>query len=74
MTFTDEDLKRLKEDLKKRTGENVLCRYLTYDDVDALLLRLEAAENCITKHVVDEWIDCGCMKEWRKAAGKDSKE
>ncbi len=45
MTFTDDDLKRLKEDTKSRRDDSYeLAGRLDIDSMDALIARLEAAE------------------------------
>jgi len=69
-TFTDNDLKRLKENLKHYSPHVPLSTV----DGTALLARLEAAEQCFTER------ECDCMEipcwhrksleKWRKAAGK----
>jgi len=75
--FTDEDLKRLKE----QTDEAVENRwnYPRWIQIQALLARLEAAEACIDDHRGDCLADigkkCSCgyqekLDAWRKAAGK----
>jgi len=75
MTFTDDDLKRLKEDLKE-------CYYHPSKfDCDALIARLEAAEAAlkmlleIDEESHDDSIDPASpmgklLEAWRKAAGK----
>lgn len=69
MTFYDDDLKRLKEDIHKnktRTGIRFNLHYRT-EIIDALLARMELAElkDCNQFH-------CGHVScnAWRKAAGK----
>lgn len=83
MTFTDEDLKRLKEDLHKnkvRTGIRTHIHYRR-EPLEALLARLEAAEALAEDHAwheadcssPSEECDCGYAEDrakWRKAAGK----
>lgn len=63
MTFTDEDLKRLKQDLEHNYYPGEIER------VQALLARLEAAEKVAN--------NCNCLSysraRWRKASGKDLK-
>lgn len=66
MTFTDDDLKRLKSQLALEISpdEDVL---INNGEVDALLARLEAAERCINPancYAVD-------YEAWRKASGKE---
>jgi hypothetical protein len=72
VTFTDDDLKRLKDHF------NGMPHYIDIPasqepvNLSALLARLEAAER-FTKHVIDLTPDySGCIryKAWRKAAGK----
>jgi hypothetical protein len=75
--FTDEDLKRLKElnitpctDLPQVTGQLKEYRILT----NALLARLEAAEECLNKcghHSNCSRLPCKCGYEaWRKSKGE----
>jgi hypothetical protein len=67
--FTDEDLKRLKDYIaaytpEMRVAENLEGNAFDFDEVEALLCRLEAAER---------YIDNPCLtykNAWRKAAGK----
>jgi len=74
VTFTDDDLKRLKEMTPK--NDRVRIEFITLGgwykfDLAALLARLEAAEAYISsmpEDVTDE--NCRLHKEWRKAAGK----
>lgn len=71
--FTDDDLKRLKKEIKANKD------YPDNGDLLALLARLEAAEaiagyicHC-DQNTIDLSQDCPCPKlheEWRKAAGK----
>ena len=59
MTFTDDDLARLKSNFRK---------YITKRQTIALLARLEAAERCLTwNHEEPGFYDA--IQEWRKAAG-----
>jgi hypothetical protein len=74
MTFTDDDLRRLKEEFNDhamRTGQPFLVGQGT---LDMLLARLEAAENCLNRwghHSNCSPNPCNCGYEtWRKAAGK----
>lgn len=64
MAFTDDDLKRLKEETK---GDEEPPWYL-----EALLARLEAAERCILRTTQDEegLIESEDYTAWRQAAGK----
>ena len=74
--FTDEDLKRLKENATKREG--MLSTVCTVDatEVKALLTRLEAAEKVVACHILlereminyDSFVSN--LQAWRKAAGK----
>jgi hypothetical protein len=70
MTFSDDDLKRLKE-VANKEGMTVIGM----DDCNALLARLEAAERCLTP-TTDYCMQCYCAdcesnrKAWRKAWGK----
>ena len=72
MSFTDDDLKRLKDDMKGdpeddvyRGKKNILC----FDEMNSLLARLEAAEACAESYV-EGWPNGGLATAWRKAAGK----
>lgn len=78
MTFTDDDLKRLKEFLPYKL--HVFS--ISHGTVSTLLARLEAAENiaawgCHTRRCsvkLDEACDCEMpilFKAWRKACGRD---
>lgn len=67
MTFTDDDLKRLKENGPEWE--------LSYEKLAALLARLEAAEDALAhSHGLGSTWCCEKAKEldksWRKAAGK----
>lgn len=70
MTFTDDDLKRLKEKAERsNTYTNMDC-----DKALALLSRLEAAELCcqfmwISEHPIDESAN-EAYSAWRRACGK----
>ena len=69
MTFTDDDLKRLKEraDFHRFDTNGLMSREI----FDALLARLEAAEKVIKKyHTWEDWDD-SAYKAWRKAAGRE---
>lgn len=61
--FTDDDLKRLKEDMRPQTPWD----YVRFDPdkITALIARLEAAEDVIYYRGHDAPMDA-----WRKAAGK----
>lgn len=68
MTFTDDDLKRLKEDVAKGGWS---------PKMPALLVRLEAAENVADDYECLQialgcgfWIENPLFKAWRKSAGK----
>jgi hypothetical protein len=69
MTFTDDDLKRLKEQrVIVHEGIHVAVKKV---ELQALLARLEAAERVIAKHF--ELMNISTFEElqaWRKAAGK----
>ena len=81
MTFTDDDLKRLKEYVEKLSGMKI-STMATVDTpkLVALLARLEAAENVIREADILEaehcCEDCPCgyirmrLEAWLKAAGK----
>lgn len=66
MSFTDEDLRRIKDYL--RTDPMKVPVYL-----EALIERLEAAERCIEGKVYERSIDIQLWERyvaWRKACGK----
>lgn len=69
MSFSDDDLKRLKESLK--TDETFYLE-LTTEQTTALLTRLEAAENCL-EYVGHDNCDSKdvdrALKAWRKSRG-----
>ena len=65
MTFTDDDLKRLKEDVNE---EGSSYRIPT-EDLFALLARLEAAERVILE-TDERHLPLDAWQAWRKAAGK----
>ena len=84
MTFTDDDLKRLKECLASKKVPYLVCHQDEYGedneiDAGALIARLEAAEECAqwlatepTKGIsvlILEMRNKG-LNVWRKAAGK----
>lgn len=87
MTFTDNDLKQLKETLSKfgiDPGIDVCNYFEASDEIAALLSRLEAAENVVTASQAlksAEQIMYGnstilreyneALEAWRKAAGND---
>lgn len=69
MSFTNEDLERMKECLK--IG---LPMKLSVEQIQAILSRLEAAERCV--EVMKECSECNswnaslaALKDWRKACG-----
>jgi hypothetical protein len=74
MTFTDDDLKRLKEDLQERKDDHYeLAGRLDIESMEALLARLEAAEILIEAFMDREGMGPFWKEEyeaWRKAAGK----
>lgn len=65
MTCTDEDLTRVKGYLKKGYINQV-----TFEDVEGLVTRLEAAEDLILNHTVTPIAYDNKYKAWLKAAGK----
>lgn len=76
MRFTDDDLNRLKECCASPDDFMFSVRNI---EILALLIRLEAAENCIDDHRGDCLYDihgnCSCgyedkIKAWRKACGR----
>lgn len=70
-TFTDDELKRFKEDLEATEGYDDYF-WLSNNELVALIHRLELAEVCLqtTFDSVPELIDMESYQEWRKAAGK----
>lgn len=77
MTFTDDDLKRLKEDVQVFERLEV-SPFSSKEAIAALLARLEAAERIVNRMCVHAgpWRgkldDCfkDDVKAWRKASGK----
>lgn len=63
MTFTDDDLKGLKEQLRKRSGSYPLAK------LQDLIARLEAAELCASQFSAS-FPDHAIAIAWRKVAGK----
>jgi len=82
MTFTDDDLKRLKEkegfwrdgyDMRKANPQiSESWGWVDGLKIEALLARLKAAEKCIKRHLLDcpDVSHCNCTHVWRKVAGK----
>lgn len=72
MTFTDDDLKRLKEDCERNIKAIPLRRWsYQADSILALLARLEAAEFALHYYLTETSIkEPERVKAWRKAAGK----
>ena len=71
MTFTDEDLNRLKQHTGYFTDKKDQA-YLPWPpnlDLEALVMRLEAAEKLIESSV--EWPDSDDYKAWRRAKGEN---
>lgn len=74
MTFTDDDLKRLKNrNIYRCPCGNILCPEPF--DIKALLARLEAAEKVCEEHLIfrkqiNYSVMGGTLEAWRKAAGK----
>ncbi len=72
MTFTDDDLKRLKQDLIDGEGSVVPWHH----KIGSLLARLEAAEFLINlEHICEELHSSPCpislaQEAWRKASGR----
>jgi hypothetical protein len=73
VAFTDDDLKRLKDDLHKnetRTGIRTDIRYKR-TTLEALIARLEAAEVCAEGFAESCCVGDGEeIRKWRKVAGK----
>jgi hypothetical protein len=68
MTFTDDDLKRLKDLLRDKGDLSTF--FDTYEDMEALLARLELAE-CIVEHCIKNHDDGDdeLEEQWRKSCG-----
>lgn len=67
MSFTDEDLKKLKENIQLI---ETYGRWLTNGSkVSALLARLEAAEAVIKDFRIPEDMPMGCIERWLKSKG-----
>lgn len=68
MTFTDKDLKKLKEDLIPWMSPEVPLKVM---ELKALLTRLEAAEKCVSYHECqDDLSTCPHLAAWRKSKGE----
>lgn len=68
MTFTDEDLERLKNETPL---DHTCIHHGRSVNLGALIARLEAAEKCIPYHECqDDLSTCPHLKAWRKEAGK----
>ncbi len=69
--FTDEDLKRLKKDIKEAEEEAIrFSASMRLDAQKALLARLEAAEAVASYANYDE-VPETIKEAWRKAAGRE---
>jgi hypothetical protein len=79
MSFTDDDLKRLKDLLRDKGDLSTF--FDTYEDMEALLVRLEAAEEVIS-HAISQRkvhtpetcydgnpVPIEIVEAWRKACG-----
>jgi len=66
MPFTDDDLKRLKEQLPFGQWN----QHLNTEALEALLARLETSERGYCHHTNPLNCDCLYCVTWRKAAGK----
>lgn len=65
--FTDDDLKRLKEILDVSKGYGYKEQdHLGWDELVALLARLEAAERCLVMADQEDTL----YEDWKRAAGK----
>jgi hypothetical protein len=70
MSFTDEDLKRLRELVKDQKSNIWLPVGEGHEKgIRVLLNRLEKAEICVD-HLIHVHPDCKVVEAWRKAAGK----
>lgn len=75
MTFTDDNLKRLKESLERRMKSEFVT-WVEVQDMQALLSRLEAAEALLPAWQQQNGepetrkIYLDAEKAWRKAAGR----
>lgn len=72
MTFSDEDLKRLKDSFYPTGPWNIECKDGKYITLQALLARLEAAEAFIDSVCRNDATvkQDGFLQAWRKACGK----
>lgn len=72
VSFSDEDLKGLKEDLETDVESTGILTTRSY--MKRVLARLEAAEEVCRQVMCAQekgsWIFEGCIEAWRKAAGK----
>lgn len=70
MSFSDEDLARLKEDLNP-LNKNTIVPYMavTAEDARALIARLEAAERALEMRHVRGVFDTA-IEAWRKSTGR----
>jgi hypothetical protein len=66
MSFTDDDLKRVKQYLDEKNWEY----QPSHDVLKALLARLEAAEKVVEDKINRGWGNHPLVEIWRKAAGK----
>ena len=74
MTFTDDDLKRLKNGMSTlRMAMNVTEYSLGKEELEALIARLEAAEKVCLYNEMGAYVTPvirECLKSWRKTVGK----
>ena len=70
MTFTDDDLKRLKDRIKSYVKWDVRDGPLDAEGYALLVARLEDAEVCVEDYESLVWHDKTKVEAWRKAAGK----
>lgn len=69
MSFSDEDLKRLREEMGTVEQERWIRGETNVAPIEALIARLEAAERC-AGHLNNVAPGCELYVAWRKAAGK----
>lgn len=73
LRFTDEDLKRFKEDLGGLSdGQSFDSEgFYSKETMQALIARLQLAEDAILHHANG---NCECNKKWRESCGKNQTE
>ena len=75
MKFTDDDLKRLKEESSAEDYSGYQQVTIDCADLDSLLHRLECAEKCIPYHECqDDLSTCPHLEAWRSSKGEQHPE